>query len=154
MSFLGVATGLVGGIGNSVDYLMYPQDRQRDQQTDALKAAAIAGDDTSFLRLRCLAGDDSVHTQLVARGILSPTDPTCGYATSHARQYAQAAVAEVQARRVVATGAAGITGAGYTIGTAASASTYAQALGLPSSVPNWLIVLAVAGGAYLILRRR
>lgn len=158
--------GLASGAVNVATSLFgNPDDARRIAEANDLAADAIAGNDCAYWKLRCLAGYNDQVTRDNARqcGHFTAEELSrgteCGYATDTARAHAKAKVLEVEGRRGIATGAAGVTAGAARVGTTAAADTYltttgrlvGNAIGFPGISPALLVGAAVV--LFLVLKK-
>ncbi len=148
------AIGFLGGVFSN------PRDKERFAETANLKAAALAGNEAAYWKLRCLSGDSSPDTRANAIRVgaltaeeISRTTP-CGYATEAARANAKIAVGQVDASRAIGTAtgaiAAGATQIGLNTNPQAFTATYGTAA--LATISPW-VWIALGIGAIILLRR-
>lgn len=148
---LGMVEGafdVVGGLfGN-------PKDEARIAEAKMLRDRAIAGDDLAFIKLKCLSGDQTVLAEACRTGAHRDAcgASECGYATTRARDFAKTMVAEVNARRGVATAAGAVTQGSYVLGTGAAPGAYFAQLGIPAISP--VLVIGLVGLAVWAFTRK
>jgi hypothetical protein len=142
------ALGFLGGIFSN------PKDKLRAQETDQLKARALAGDDYSYWKLRCLSGDTSAKTRenAIRVGFVTSSDGPCGYATDTAKGYAKAALAEVDLRRGAATVAGQVASGAAQVGVIASPDAFLGTVGANVGAQYGISPLLLIGaGVVLVL---
>lgn len=153
LAVAGQALGFLGGIFSN------PKDKERDEQTDRLKAAALSGNSAAYWQLKCLSGDTSETTRknAIAAGVLSASEGPCGYATDHAKGYAKAAVAEVDLRRGVANVAGTVAGGAAQVGMTSAPDAFLGTVGAGVASQYSLSPLLIIGGVavlvYLVAKR-
>lgn len=142
------AVGIIGGIFNTAN----PDDERRMKEADDLHDAALAGDRYAYVKLWCLSGDQKARPEAEALGgLISPTDKECGYATTRARQYAQALLFDVNSKMKLASGSADVTRGSYAIGTRTAPATYFAGIGAGTSP---LVMFGIAAAVIYLLTKK
>jgi hypothetical protein len=139
------------GIGSN------PNDQRRFQETADLKARALAGDEWAYWKLRCLSGDTSATTRANAMrlGIVTSADGPCGYATEAAKANAKLAIGQIDAQRLVATGAGAVAAGATQIGLNTNPQVFAGTVGAVSAsrIDPMLLVIGVGIVALFVFGR-
>lgn len=129
------------------------KDKERAEQTDRLKAAALAGNEAAYWQLKCLSGDTSanVRENAIRVGVLSSSDGPCGYATSAAKGYARAAVLEVETRRGIGNIAGTVAGAAAQVGMTSAPDAFLGTVGAGVASAYPVSPLLIFGGVALLV---